>query len=172
MAFSLIEVDGEGDGSGSGTVPPEYAIRRVHGVTLGSTHPQTSAAFLANVVEIESPTVNISTEELGRGSMGPGAVHHVAFRVDDDVVQEIWLDKLTSLGLHVSPVMDRQYFHSIYFKEPGGVLFEIATDPPGFTADEPVETLGTRLCLPEWLEEQRVQIESVLPKLVAYHPPA
>lgn len=73
--------------------------------------------------------------------------------------------ELIGRGLNVSPVMDRQYFRSIYFREPGGVLFEIATDPPGFTADEPAEALGTRLKLPPWLEAQRAQVEARLPPL-------
>ena len=69
------------------------------------------------------------------------------------------------MGFNVSPVMDRTYFHSIYFREPGGILFEIATDPPGFTADEPFEELGTNLRLPPWMERARAQIEAILPPL-------
>jgi glyoxalase family protein len=65
----------------------------------------------------------------------------------------------------VTPVIDRKYFHSIYFREPGGVLFEIATDPPGFAVDEPVETLGSHLVLPAWLEPDRADLQEVLPKL-------
>lgn len=72
---------------------------------------------------------------------------------------------MLDLDIHVSPVMDRDYFHSIYFREPGGVLFELATDPPGFTVDEPLDLLGTKLQLPAWLEPQRERIESVLPKI-------
>ncbi len=68
-------------------------------------------------------------------------------------------------GFHVSPILDRQYFHSIYFREPGGVLFEIATDPPGFTKDEPEATLGTDLKLPPWLEPERKSIETLLPRI-------
>jgi glyoxalase family protein len=72
---------------------------------------------------------------------------------------------LQARGLYVTPVMDRKYFRSIYFREPGGVLFEIATDPPGFTVDEPPERLGTGLMLPDWLEPQRGEIERALPPL-------
>ena len=103
--------------------------------------------------------------QIERGKMGVGAVHHVAFRVSDETVQADWRTKLIDAGVHVSPVKDRLYFHSIYFREPGGVLFEIATDPPGFTADESVEELGKHLKLPEWLEPQRAKIEQILPKI-------
>ena len=97
------------------------------------------------------------------GSMGAGAVHHIAWRTPDDAQQAAWREKLAALNFNVSPVMDRNYFHSIYFREPGGVLFEIATDPPGFTADEPAETLGSRLMLPPWLELHRAEIQKLLP---------
>ena len=100
-----------------------------------------------------------------RASMGAGTVHHVAFRAADDETQLRWRAQLSKAGLNVTPVLDRQYFHSIYFREPGGVLFEIATDPPGFAIDEPVEELGRRLKLPAWLEQERGAIEAILPKL-------
>ena len=99
----------------------------------------------------------------GRG--GAGTVHHIAFRTPDVASQRVCREQLVELGFNVSPVMDRTYFHSIYFREPGGILFEIATDPPGFTADEPVEELGTKLCLPHWMEDARPQIEAVLPPI-------
>lgn len=99
------------------------------------------------------------------GEMGAGTVHHIAFRAADDEDQLRWRQVLVDAGFHVTEVRDRNYFHSIYFREPGGVLFEIATDPPGFAADEPYETMGTKLMLPEWLEPRREQIESVLPPL-------
>ncbi len=100
-----------------------------------------------------------------RGSMGAGTIHHVAFRAADDAVQLAWRGQLLKAGLDVTPVLDRQYFHSIYFREPGGVLFEIATDPPGFAIDEPVAELGRLLKLPPWLEPERGAIEAILPKL-------
>jgi len=95
--------------------------------------------------------------------MGAGVVHHVAFRVPDDAAQEAWHQRLTELGYGVSPVRDRIYFHSIYYREPGGVLFEIATEDIGFTLDEPAEELGTGLKLPPWLEPRRAQITAALP---------
>jgi glyoxalase family protein len=100
-----------------------------------------------------------------RGEMGVGAIHHVAFRAETDAVQYAWREELSQTGLNVTPVLDRQYFHSIYFREPGGVLFEIATDPPGFAIDERLEELGHSLKLPPWLEFERKEIETILPKL-------
>ena len=97
-----------------------------------------------------------------RGRIAVGTVHHVAWRTADDEHQLNWRQHLLSHGNDVTPVQDRQYFHSIYFNEPGGVLFEIATDPPGFSIDEPVEQLGTHLKLPPRLEPHRSQIEKVL----------
>jgi glyoxalase family protein len=99
------------------------------------------------------------------GTMGVGTIHHVAFRAQTDDCQKLWRQKLTQMHLNVTPVLDRQYFRSIYFREPGGVLFEIATDPPGFATDETVEQLGHRLKLPPWLEPNRAHIEGILPKL-------
>lgn len=99
------------------------------------------------------------------GEMGAGTIHHIAFRAADDAEQRRWQTRLAEAGQHVTEVRDRNYFHSIYFREPGGVLLEIATDPPGFAVDEPVETMGTRLMLPDWLEPNRGQIEAILPKL-------
>jgi len=99
------------------------------------------------------------------GRVAAGSVHHIAFRAKDDVEQLQWRERLVDLDYNVTPVMDRDYFHSIYFREPGGVLFEIATDPPGFTVDEKLEELGTHLRLPPWLESARSQIEQILPPI-------
>ncbi len=92
-------------------------------------------------------------------------MHHIAFRASGDEQQLAWREKLIRLGHGVSPVMDRTYFHSIYFREPGGVLFEIATDNPGFATDESVDELGTQLRLPSWMEKSRSRIEEILPKI-------
>jgi glyoxalase family protein len=99
-----------------------------------------------------------------------GNVHHIAWRVPDAAAQAQWRAEVASLGYNVSPVMDRTYFHSIYFREPGGVLFEIATDNPGFTVDESVEQLGTQLKLPPPLEPHRARIEMVLPPVSLPNP--
>lgn len=103
--------------------------------------------------------------DVRRGMQGAGTVHHVAFRAETDEIQKAWMLELAKLGYHTTPVLDRQYFHSIYFREPGGVLFEIATDPPGFATDETPEALGTHLKLPSWLEPRRSEIEKMVPKL-------
>ena len=104
-----------------------------------------------------------------RGKIGAGIVHHVAFATADEAMQLDWRARLTDRGVRVSPVKDRSYFHSIYFREPGGVLFEIATQGPGFTIDEPPAELGSRLCLPPWLEPARDTLE---PRLARVHVPS
>jgi glyoxalase family protein len=114
---------------------------------------------LATVVDIvEAPAE-------ARGDEGAGVVHHIAFRVSDTAAQEALRRRIAAAGHRVTPILDRQYFRSIYFREPGGVLFEVASDPPGFAVDEPAETMGGRLMLPEWLEPQRAAIERALPAL-------
>jgi glyoxalase family protein len=100
-----------------------------------------------------------------RGTVAGGSVHHIAFRVASEGEQLQVREKLIEIGYNVTPQLDRNYFQSVYFREPGGVLFEIATDPPGFTADEELENLGKELQLPDWLEPRRKEIEDVLPKL-------
>ena len=97
------------------------------------------------------------------GRQGAGSIHHVAFRAESDEVQLEWRERVASAGLDVTPVIDRQYFNAIYFREPGGTLFEIATDLPGFTVDEPLEELGTHLLLPPQHEPRRTRIERILP---------
>ena len=99
------------------------------------------------------------------GRVAAGSVHHIAFRAKDQAEQLQWREHLVDLGYNVTPVIDRTYFHSIYFREPGGVLFEIATEPPGFTLDEKVDELGTHLRLPPWMESARSQIEEILPPI-------
>ncbi|HNO95052.1 MAG TPA: VOC family protein, partial [Anaerolineales bacterium] len=93
---------------------------------------------------------------------GAGSIHHIAFRVPTDADQLKYQSMLNEAGFHVSPVMDRSYFHSIYFREQGGVLFEIATDTPGFMVDEPKDLLGIKLKLPAWVEPNRDEIEASL----------
>jgi glyoxalase family protein len=100
-----------------------------------------------------------------RGISGSGTNHHVAFRVPDETVQMEFREKILSKGLHITPKINRDYFYSLYFREPGGVLFEIATDNPGFTVDEPLDQLGTHLKLPAQYETMRDKIEASLPVL-------
>jgi glyoxalase family protein len=103
--------------------------------------------------------------ELSRGRPGAGGVHHVAFRVEEDSVHPDWVQHTRQHGLRSTDVIDRFYFRSIYFQVPGGILFEIATDEPGFAADEPVEALGEKLALPPFLEPHRQEIEANLKPL-------
>lgn len=101
------------------------------------------------------------------GRQGAGSIHHIAFRALDDADQLDWRERMMAAGMEVTPVIDRQYFNAIYFREPGGVLFEIATDPPGFTKDEPLDSLGQSLKLPAQYEASRARIEQILPPLRA-----
>ncbi|HJT84693.1 MAG TPA: ring-cleaving dioxygenase [Nitrososphaeraceae archaeon] len=103
------------------------------------------------------------------GRIGIGTVHHIAFRTLSDETQIAIRDNIIKIGLNPTPVIDRTYFHSVYFREPGGVLFEIATDSPGFIVDQKVEDLGERLMLPKSLESVRERLEKVLPKIEIHH---
>jgi glyoxalase family protein len=105
-----------------------------------------------------------------RGAWGTGSIHHLAWRVDDDAHERELRDRVAGAGAHPTPVIDRFWFKSVYFKEPGGVLFELATDGPGFAVDEAADALGESLVLPPWLESQRGQIAAILPPIV--YPPA
>ncbi|MBA2394324.1 MAG: VOC family protein, partial [Ktedonobacteraceae bacterium] len=164
-----------------GPVPEEYAIRGFFHVTLAETYQERTAKMLVDVLGFRllqqegnrfryevgdgGPGARLdvlSQPDQPRGRIAVGTVHHVAWRTPDDEHQLAWRQYLLSQGSDVTPVMDRNYFHSIYFNEPGGVLFEIATNPPGFSIDEPVEELGTHLKLPPTLEAHRSQIEKVL----------
>jgi glyoxalase family protein len=161
------------------SVPPEHAIRGFFGVTLLEQREHETAAIL-NVMGFKKigeegnrlrfaadghalgNHIDLLIDPLGKyGRSGAGSVHHIAFRAKDDDAQKEWRTEIAK-HLHVTPVLDRTYFHSIYFREPGGVLFELATDPPGFALDEPIESLGEELRIPQWLESQRSQIERTL----------
>lgn len=167
-----------------GSVSADAALRGFHSVTLSLRDRTHTAALLTETMGFSllreegsrsryaaegqgaASVVDLLTlPETPHGTVGVGNVHHVAWRTPTDAAQETWREQLTRLRYQVSPVMDRQYFHSIYFREPGGVLFEIATDTPGFTTDETLDNLGTRLCLPEWLEPHRELIQQRLPVL-------
>jgi glyoxalase family protein len=118
--------------------------------------------------QVEAPAYRIDIlhqPDVRRGAVARGSVHHIAFRTATPEMQLAWRATLSEAGHEITPVMEREYFESIYFREPGGVLFEIATDPPGFAIDEAPDQLGTALKLPPWLEPQRTRIEAVLPKL-------
>lgn len=165
-----------------GPVPGQHAIRGVHGVTLVEQELDPTARLLTEVMGLEATEAagSRSRFESGtpgagrridvlhspgeeRGRIAAGTVHHVAWRVPDRATQADWRARLLDAGFHPTEVLDRQYFESIYFREPGGILFELATDPPGFTRDEEPADLGSALKLPPWLEPDRQRIERMLP---------
>jgi glyoxalase family protein len=168
-------------------VPIEHALRGFHSVTLWLDDVDRTAALLIDHMgfavagQDNDRTRLVSTPHApghfidllarpgkGRGDFGVGSVHHIAFRAADDDQQLEYREALLAARFNVTEVKDRQYFHSIYFRSPGGVLFEIATDVPGFLVDETVESLGNGLRLPPWLEPRRSEIEASLQPVV--HP--
>jgi glyoxalase family protein len=172
-------------------VPAEHAIRGFHGVTmlqLDATETSATLAFMGfqqiaaegNRLRFASPAdptalgnhIDILVDpQANFGRSGAGSVHHIAFRAANDESQLDWRAEITS-HLSATEVLDREYFHSIYFREPGGVLFELATDNPGFAIDEPIESLGERLCLPPWFESRRAELEQRLAPLSLHKPSA
>jgi glyoxalase family protein len=159
-----------------------------HSVTLWERDPEPTARLLTDIFGYEAQgTERTNSEERwrfvapggARGTAvdlirkdpqalprpGAGTIHHIAFRATTQEAQNAWREKLRSAGHRVTEVIDRQYFNAIYFREPGGVLFEIATDPPGFAIDESPESLGTALKLPPRYEAMREKIERILPPL-------
>lgn len=153
-----------------GPVGAEMALRGFRGVELTVESPDPTRDLLAETMGIGAApsgpaAVSAAREGTAAGRGGVGAVHHVAWRAADRDAQEAWRGRLLDRGLEVTPVVDRHYFTSIYFREPGGVLFEIATEGPGFTVDESVEELGSGLRLPPWLQDRRETIEANLPEL-------
>jgi glyoxalase family protein len=167
-----------------GPVPAERQLRTFHGVTMSVKDAVPSLAVLTNIMKfrtIGSESVRqryavgvgpdtahvdlIVNADLGWARQSAGSVHHIAWRVPDDAAQISWRDRLRAADVNVTDVVDRQYFHSIYYREPGGVLYEIATDPPGMNVDEDWEVLGQKLQLPPWYEPDRERIQAGLPAL-------
>jgi glyoxalase family protein len=185
--LALVGVAGVEDEPGwsNGDVPAEHAIRGFHGVTLLLDDGARTSKILTDVLGfretaeegsvtrfkasgvVQGVIVDIhQAKGLPRHTRGHGSVHHIAFRAKDDSEQRAMAQKLVDHhGMHPTEQKDRNYFRSIYFREPGGVLFEIATDIPGFAVDEPVEELGRHLKLPGFLEPRRKEIEATLPDL-------
>ena len=161
-------------------VPPERQIRGLHSARLWEREAALTTRFLTNILGFEhvgtedgwmryafpdvAGGVDIrETPDERRGAWGVGCVHHLAWRVDDDTHQHAMRAQVEAAGTRPTPVIDRFWFKSVYFKEPGGVLFELATDGPGFSVDEAPEHLGESLVLPPWLESHRATIEQALP---------
>lgn len=165
-------------------IPIEFAVKGFYGVTLSEECYEKTAGLLVgqmdhNLITEKGNRFRYSSSgkpgdfvdvlcnpDTLRGLSGSGTIHHIAFATANDKTQLEAREKLLEFGLDVTPVLDREYFHSIYFREPGGILFEIATIPPGFTVDEPLDHLGELLKLPPWLEKNRSFIEK---KLVPIH---
>jgi glyoxalase family protein len=172
-------------------VSPDVAIRGLGPVRLTAARLEPSEQLLTSILGFRrardyqlrsDPDQSVAVFEMGEGGpdaevhvhviasrdqaqVGIGGVHHVAFRTPNEDEHRVWQERLARAGVGVTPVIDRYYFRSIYFREPGGVLFEIATDGPGFTADEDSDHLGESLSLPPFLEPRRAEIEAALPPL-------
>lgn len=167
-----------------GPVPQSYALHGFHSATLWLDKVEPTSALLTQNMGYQFAGAEANrhrfisdTGELGhvvdilhrpgkmQAGFGAGSIHHIAFRVPGDDEQLQYQSALNEVGYRVSPVMDRSYFHSIYFREQGGILFEIATDTPGFLRDEEKDSLGESLKLPEWYEVNRAEIEASLAPL-------
>ncbi len=185
MRLELVATEGDKRSGWDGVsdIPAEHAVRGLHSVTLSERSIDPTAGMLTNLLgmELSGESGSSARFAMGVGSSGArvqvdggvqdrglqagGTVHHVAFSAPDLPTMELWQQELLSRGVQVTQIMDRQYFKSIYFREPGGVLFEIATDDPGFATDEPLLELGKKLKLPPWLEPSREQIQASLPEI-------
>ncbi|SMG43861.1 ring-cleaving dioxygenase [Paenibacillus aquistagni] len=180
LQLELVErEEGARSGWAFGGVPVEHAIKGFGGGILFSTAPKKTEAVLEQVLGLQSmeeneeyirfrgtaelgSIVDLKREAVPRGNMGAGTVHHIAWRAKDDQDQAEWSQWVRSQGQAPTPVQDRNYFNAIYFREAGSILFEIATDPPGFAVDEPYEQLGEALKLPAQYEKYRAQIEDIV----------
>jgi glyoxalase family protein len=185
----LVLVDDGGAGSASpwerSAVPAEHQVRGLGPIVLTVRSLARTASVLTEVMNMRrvrdyaAHGAHIDVFAMGEGGpaaelhvledkespmagQGAGAVHHVAFRTPDDAQYHAWTQRLSELGIRHSGEIDRFYFRSLYFREPNGILFEIATDGPGFAADEPMESLGEKLALPPFLEPRRAEIEKGL----------
>jgi glyoxalase family protein len=163
-------------------VPAEHQVRGLFGAQIWERDASLTSAFLTGVLGFEhlgtedgwtrygfpdaAGVIDVrETPNINRGAWGVGAVHHLAWRVDDEQHQLAMRSQVAAAGARPTPVIDRFWFKSVYFQEPGGVLFELATDGPGFAVDEPADHLGETLVLPPWLEASRSAIEAALPVL-------
>ncbi len=181
LSLELVETAGLTRGAETLDIPGDFAISKIGGAVMTQHDPDAAARLLTEIMGFRAAgesngvfrfqttagsTIDVLADPgAPRASDGAGAVHHIAFRTSSDEDQLKWHDSLIELDFEVSPVMDRQYFHSIYFRESGGVLFEIATDLPGFLVDESADELGSSLKLPPEYEPMRQRIEGSLPPI-------
>lgn len=181
LQLELVErAEGKDSAWSFAGVPADKAIKGFGGAVLYSTNPARTMALLENVFGLERVSeeaghvrfrafgdignvIDVVSEPVPRGSGGTGTVHHIAMRSANQAAQTDWLAQVSAAGYMPTPVQDRNYFTSIYFREEGEILFEIATDDPGFERDESFEQLGSSLKLPEWYEPHRAKIEQILP---------
>ncbi|RJX37325.1 ring-cleaving dioxygenase [Paenibacillus pinisoli] len=162
-----------------GGVPADKAIKGFGGAVLFSTAPESTGRLLEEVMGLAKAgedagfvryrafgdlgnVIDVNAAPMAHGHGGHGTVHHIAMRAADDAEHAVWRQHVASHGYQPTPIVDRQYFNALYFREEGGILFEIATDPPGFARDEEPEHLGEKLMLPEWYEKHRGEIEKLL----------
>ncbi len=180
LKIELVErAEGAASNWTFGQVAADKAIKGFGGAVLYSMVPERTASVLEKVMGLEriaeengvirfkatgdiGNIIDVNTGPIGNGIGGAGTVHHIAWRAADYADHEQWRQWVEVNGFHPTPVIDRQYFNAIYFREEGGILFEIATDPPGFARDEAAETMGEQLMLPSWYEPKREQIEQGL----------
>lgn len=165
-----------------GGIQAEHAIKGFGGAVLFSAQPHKTGDVLENILGLEcigqeneflrfksegqlGNTIDIHLYPTVRGLMGAGTVHHIAWRAKGEEDHQRWRQLLLEKGLYPTEIRDRNYFKALYFHEEGGILFEIATDPPGFAIDESVDQLGTKLMLPSWLESKREELEETLPSV-------
>ena len=180
LSLELVAKDEEGAPWEEGGIGRPSAISGLSGITLSEEGFEVTESALKRTLGMKSEGEEggrfrhfvgndfvdvLCRPSMLRGLVAGGSIHHVAYRTPDDREQAAWRKKLVGDGLNVTPVINRHYFHSIYFREPGGVLFEIATDPPGFLIDESRDKLGTGFMLPPWLEKYRKELEGALPKV-------
>lgn len=181
VKLELVErPEGNTNGWSFNGVTKEVAIQGFAGVTLFSQNVNATETLLEQQFQMKRTgeqkgffryqaagnignVIDITAVQSGRGEIGIGTVHHIAWRAEEDDDQLEWKQQLEAQGYHVTPVHDRSYFKAVYFREVGGILFEIATDPPGFTTDEEAAMLGQQLQLPARYEINRSKLESTLP---------
>lgn len=184
LELELVATSDDRPGWRQGPVPAEHAIRGFYGVALSVEGYERTAGLLTTTLGFRQVQESgnrfryeadaggpgtvvdlLCLPDAPHGTIGVGTVHHVAWRAHDEEEQVALRKELVRLGYNVTPVINRHYFRSIYFREPGNVLFEIATDPPGFAIDEGAAGLGSKLTLPPWLESERAAIEKHLPPI-------
>ncbi|WP_249871548.1 ring-cleaving dioxygenase [Oceanobacillus saliphilus] len=183
LQLELVERDVVSENNWStDEIEQEHTIRGFGGATLYSAQPNQTVNVLENLLGMEFVTqegdylrfkteaslgnvIDIKLSPSVRGLAGAGTIHHIAWRAKDEAELQEWRNRVETKGFQPTEVKDRNYFKALYFQETGGILFEIATDPPGFAVDEAPDELGTKLMLPSWFEAKRKELEEILPPI-------